>query len=1029
MSISRILLLFFLSGSTSLVYEVVWMRRLSLVFGHSIFSVSTVLTTFMSGLALGSYFAGRWSDRKRQTGHGPVELLKAYGKLELFIGLWGLLSLWLLNGVEAGFLALSRSGYQGSSLTVFLFLSSFCVLLPPTIAMGATLPIFTQVLVMRRNDTGQLLSRIYGLNTLGACLGAAIGGLVGLPNLGLNLTVAVTAVLNIFVTVLAYSLARDLPDTTPKTTEETSDEHASPLSPSLSRLVPLVFGLSGFAGMVYQLGWTRALVLSIGSSTYSFSIILTSFLASLGAGSYLYRRLFSRRQPSVRALALLQFFIALSALLVTVGMGYLPQLKLASFSWIGTSFPKVVAFDTAMVLLLLLPPTLALGLTFPLVTHLYSARLEELGRRLGEAYAANTAGAILGSFSGGFILLPWLGLENTIRVAATLNLLGGLLLLYSYSSQRAVRRRPEIAFVLATLGVMFFAPSWDLALMSSGLGIGYQGHVRRPNVIFYQDGVSSTVSVGLNSGIHPYIAVNGKTDASLTPSDRSTQLLLGLLPGVLHPNPSQVAVIGFGSGQTPVGLLSIPGVEEVRCAELEPAVLEAKKFFAPFSEGALEDPRLKLVEDDGRSFILGSPVKFDLIVSEPSNPWIAGIGNLYTKEFYEGARRQLNQGGIMAQWFHLYAVTEDDIALVYRTFFSVFPHGGLYRTSAGDILLIGSENPIELKLDRLSQVFGPDSRASFWLASLNLVEPQMLLATYLAERDEVLSWLETRGSEALNTDDLPLLEFRAPLGLYAARTGEQAFSAFHSLLPPSLKDDAAARQASALGRWILRYPIALEDEAEKLRKLEPQSDRLYPTLLEDLASGNDPDFLSLIDSAPSRDRGWLARLGIVWGQRQQLHGQLAGLYEKAWTGSPWSSHLWLLMGHAREMVRRNDLPKARSLYAQAATLTAGDDPLRESVKFAPTGGPEDIAMLRQAIERNPYIADTHHLLAQALHKAGDSQAALAEALESYRLYPLNEELTRLLSELYRERGNAEEVFRYAAEARALRSLERPSSAR
>ncbi len=1003
------------------------MRRLSLVFGHSIFSVSTVLTTFMSGLALGSYLAGRWSDRQRQLGRGPADLLKAYGKLELFIGLWALLSLVLLNGVEAGFLALSRSGQQGASLTVFLFFCSFLVLLPPTTAMGATLPIFTQVLVMRRGETGSLLSRIYGLNTLGACLGAALGGLVGLPNLGLNKTVVVTAAVNLLVTILAYSLTKDLDRQEPEPSTDEVPTTVREAPNATSRLVPLVFGLSGFAGMVYQLGWTRALVLSIGSSTYSFSIILTSFLASLGAGSYLYRRLFARRQPSVRDLSLLQFFIALTSLLVTVGMGYLPRLKMASFEMVGRSFFQVVVFDTVAVLLLLLPPTLALGLTFPLVTHLYSSRLEELGRRLGEAYAANTAGAILGSFLGGFVLLPLLGLENTIRAAASLNLLGGLALLLSYRSGRSVRRRPELAFVLATLGVMFLAPSWDLALMSSGVGIGYQGHVRRPNVIFYRDGVSSTVSVGLNGGIHPYIAVNGKTDASLTPSDRSTQLLLGLIPAALHSNPARVAVIGFGSGQTPVGLLSVPGVQEVRCAELEPAVLEAKSFFAPFSEGALEDPRLKLVEDDGRSFILGSPVKFDVIVSEPSNPWIAGIGNLYTQDFYEGARRQLNPGGLMAQWFHLYAVSEDDIALVYRTFFSVFPHGGLYRTSPGDILLIGSEQPVEMKPERLGQVFTPDSHASFWLASLNLVDPQMLLGTYLADRAEVMAWLQAQGPGHLNTDDRPLLEFRAPLGLFSPPIGEQAFKNFHSMVPPTLEADAAARQASALGRWILRYPIDLGGESATLRGMDPKGLGWYPALIDGLAQQKELDFLSLIIAARANDKGWLTRFGIVWSQKTEHYAQLAQLFEKAWQWSPPTSRLWLLLGQAREAARANDPPRARELFAQAAEMTTGEEPIRESVRLAPTGGPEDLVLLEKAIARNPNIAVTHRMLAEALFAADDDERALAEALESYRLFPLDEKLASLLSELYRKRGDAEKVFRYAAEAQHLRRMTSNSS--
>jgi len=422
--IARTLLLFFLSGATSLVYEVVWMRRLSLVFGHSIFSVSTVLTTFMSGLALGSYLGGRWSDRQRLGGRPATDLLKAYGKLELFIGLWGLLSLALLNGVEAGYLALSRGGSHGAPLTAFLFLCSFLVLLPPTTAMGATLPVFTQVLVWRRADTGELLSRIYGLNTLGACFGAAFGGLVGLPGLGLNKTVLLTVAANVVIAALATSLSGGLSANARAANAPANEPPAEePAAPPGSHLVPLVFGFSGFSGMVYQLGWTRGLVLSIGSSTYSFSIILTTFLASLGLGSFLYKRLFSKRLPQLRELAALQIFLGFSALLVTVGMGRLPMLKIKTLPLLNDSFAKVAAFDTVVVFFLLLLPTLALGLTFPLVTHLYTSRLDELGRKLGEAYAANTSGAILGSFLGGFVLLPWAGLKaNVLRREFCMNL-------------------------------------------------------------------------------------------------------------------------------------------------------------------------------------------------------------------------------------------------------------------------------------------------------------------------------------------------------------------------------------------------------------------------------------------------------------------------------------------------------------------------------------------------------------------------------------------------------------------------------
>ena len=1012
------------------------MRRLSLVFGHSIFSVSTVLTTFMTGLALGSYLGGRWSDQQRRQGRPPTDLLKAYGKLELFIGLWALLSLWLLNLVEAGFLALSRGGQQGAPLTAFLFLCSFLVLLPPTTAMGATLPVFTQVLVWRREDTGAFLSRIYGTNTLGACCGAAFGGLVGLPGLGLNLTVLVTAALNVVIAGLAQSLSGAL-------TTQAQAAAAKPDQPSEtprpaqppargSHWVPVVFGLSGFAGMVYQLGWTRALVLSIGSSTYSFSIILTTFLASLGLGSILYKRLFARRLPQVRDLGLLQIFISCTALLVTLGMGWLPYLKLLTLPSLGESFAKVAAFDTLVVFLLLLLPTLALGLTFPLVTHLYTSHLDELGKKLGEAYAANTTGAILGSFLGGFVLLPWLGLKHSIELAACLNLGGGLALLYLQRSDRSVRRRPELAMALATLGLLAFAPSWDLGLMSSGAGIGYQGQRVRPTPIYYRDGVTSTVTVGMNSGLHPYIAVNGKTDASLTPADRRTQLLLGLVPAALHPDPQEVAVIGFGSGQTPVGLLAVPEVKEVRCAELEPAVLEARRYFAPFSEGALEDPRLKMIVDDGRSFILGSPTKFDLIVSEPSNPWIAGIGNLYTRDFYEGCRRQLKEGGLMGQWFHLYAMSEPDIQMVYRTFFSVFPEGALYRTGPGDILLIGGETPPEMRPERLQKLFGGQGKAAFWLASLDLVEPNMMYCTYLASRAEVITYLDQRGEGfaqgPINTDDRPLLEFHAPFSLYSQRgVVAEATSSFTSLVPAAQSQDVGIQQAAVIGRLLLDLPFGVKEAVEHLSRLDPRGEHWYPSLLNAMIRRQPINFPPLIENARPQDQAWLVRLAIAWKVKLSEPDGLFQLYRMALAAPPPESRLWLLLGAAREAARLNDLAQARTFYAQALPLTAGDEPLAESgaLGSSPTEWNEEL--LRQAISRNPYSARTRHRLAQILVQQGKAEEALTQALEAYRLYPHNAEILDLLSDLYRQRGDSDRVLHYAAEARRARLVEEARS--
>ncbi len=1042
--ITRTLLLFFLSGATSLVYEVIWMRRLSLVFGHSIFSVSTVLTTFMAGLALGSFYGGRWSDQQRKKGAEPKTFLNAYGKLELFIGLWAVLSLGMLNVVEWGFLSLSRTGLYEFALVPLLFVCSFMVLLPPTTAMGASLPVFTQALVWHKAETGSFLSKIYGLNTLGACCGAATGGLIALPMLGLVKTMLLTACLNVVIALMARSLGSKISPLGAKPAAVLGEESPTPeVSETLipedqttpikeTNLVPFVFALSGFAGMVYQLGWTRALVLSIGSSTYSFSIILTTFLASLGLGSFLYRHLFHKRAPRLSDLALLQLLIGASALLVTLGIGQLPLFKIYTLPKLIGSFARVAAFDTLTVFVLLLVPTLALGLTFPLVTHLFTSSLEQLGKKLGEAYASNTTGAILGSFLGGFVLIPVLGVQNSIKLSAFLNLLGGVLLLWKGPAMRSLEKKGAAVLVAVTVGLLLLPVQWNLGLLSAGAGLSpMQSEIIVPP-IFFRDGMTSTVTVHLNFGTFPYLKVNGKTDASIALVDSPTQLLLGMVPAALHPDPKSIAVIGFGSGQTLVGLLSVPGVEKVQCAELEPAVLEASKYFEPFSEGAFDDPRLKLVEDDGRSFILGSSEKFDIIVSEPSNPWIAGIGGLFTSDFYQGCRRQLNEGGVMAQWFHIYSMSESDIQMVYRTFFQVFPNGALYQTSPGDILLIGTEEPSHFQPERLKEMFQQDADSWPWFASLGLIDSRMLYGTFLADRKELIEYLNRRGpgfeKGPVNTDDRPLLEFRAPLNLYSDRgDAEDSTSHFLSAVPPEVADRADIVQAGAICKILLslrRHPDAIFPHLESI---DPERKLWNPAILGPMFAQKPVAFTEIITRASDADKAWLTRLAIVWKTRIKDYAGLAELYDSALEQTGTSrARYWLLMGAAEEAARTENIEKARELYTEAIPLTEGAQPIFERGHLGGVDSWSE-ADLRKSLEINPNNGHSRYLLALVLARQERYPEALEQASESFSLFPLNSGVARLLVDLYRRQGDAGKVLHYMEKAREIESLDQTVS--
>lgn len=758
---------FYLSGMTGLIYEVLWTRRLTLTFGHTVLAVSTVLTAFMAGLALGSLAAGRASDRLSD--RDPIYFLKIYGWLETFVGVWALLSLPLLGVVEATYLKLATSGVQGTPLFLACFAGSMVVLVPPTTAMGATVPVMSKLLVHEKGDIGRLLSRLYGINTLGAVTGSALAGFLLLPALGLKLSLVLAAVVNLAIGAGAIYLG-GRPGAGPQrreleapAVEEEATEDAYP-----SFLVPLCFGLAGVASMAYQVGWTRALALSLGSSVYAFSAILVTFLTGLGLGSLLYPKVLGKREPRLRDLAWLQLGVGTLGGLTVPALGALPFLFYHLFKYVQESFVRVMLLDLSLAALVLIGPTFLMGLAFPLATHLYTKDLRLLGRSVGAVYSANTFGCIFGSFAAGFWLVPYLGAQYTLQLASALNLLVCVLLLTIEGRKTLV---PTVVAALLCVGVLLL-PKWREGVMGGGIAVYAERHqgmsleqlnrtLFRPPA-FYKDGLSCTVSVNFYGRDQMAMRVNGKVDASLGKTDKQTMYLTGYLPGLLHKGPKSVAVVGLGSGLTLQALANVPGVEKIECAELEPAVVQAGYYWKGFNGAVLDDPRVKMHLTDGRTFILGSPQKYDIIASEPSNPWIAGIGNLFTRDFYETCRNRLNPGGVMCQWFNLYAVSEQDLAMVLHSFFDVFPHGMVWQSAPGDLLLIGSETEVPLDLERVRQIWSSSPEVQRQFYEIGLEQPEQLLGHFLLTREKAL---EAFGKAPFNTDDRPLLEFSAPLSV------------------------------------------------------------------------------------------------------------------------------------------------------------------------------------------------------------------------------------------------------------------------
>lgn len=795
-----IFLCFFLSGASGLIYEIIWIRMLGLIFGHTVYAITTVLVAFIGGLGLGSYLGGRLADRAR-------DLLRIYGVLELGIGVYCLLTPWLLEIVKTVYLGLARSlDLPIGVYTLIQFFLAALVIVIPTTLMGATLPILTRFSVQDLGAVGRLVGSLYAVNTFGAVVGTYLVGFELLPALGMRTTLIVAAALNITVGGVVLVIGRSATGATPRAEAVaappvTRPAAAKPARATVAAWVLLsAFGLSGAASMVYEVAWTRALTLIIGSSTYAFSAMLVSFLIGIAAGSAWFARRATRSPASVVGFAVLQLAIAVSAATVFPFFDQLPGVFLRGFQF--SQSPEFIRLlQLSLSVAAMLAPTFCIGVTFPYVAQILTTDGGRIGAQVGAAYAANTVGAIAGSAVAGFFLIPGIGVEATIRSGIAINLAVGLAVLIACGLTTRARVATAGGMAAAIVAAALL-PSWDRQVMSSGVsvyasrymadspGTSWRDRLRTERLLYYRDGISATVTVHRQSSGQTILRVNGKTDASSV-SDLHTQLMSGHLPALLHPNPKTAFVIGLGSGVT-VGALTQHPLDRIDVAEIEPAVIEAAGFFDRENRRALSDPRVHVSATDGRNFLLAAPARYDLLISEPSNPWIGGIATLFTVEFFDIARRRLTPDGIMVQWVHSYVMAPEDLRMVIASFRTVFPHATLWTTMPGDYLLIGTLSPLAVDLDRLRAVYAANPHLRQDLKQIKFPSPDVLLADfYLDEHD-----LERLTAGApLNTDDRLPLEFSAPRNLYRDTIGLNAdmlraakTSQFPALAPRHLEE-------------------------------------------------------------------------------------------------------------------------------------------------------------------------------------------------------------------------------------------------
>ncbi|HEX4826158.1 MAG TPA: fused MFS/spermidine synthase [Candidatus Polarisedimenticolaceae bacterium] len=739
-------LLVFFSGAAALIYEVAWVRSLSLVFGGSHLAVTVVLSVYMGGIALGGWLLGRRAE-------SATRPLRLFGLLELGIGISAVAVLGLLMAYPFLYEPLARLAETDRAWLTFLrTLFSSAALLVPTTLMGGTLP------ALERAAPGRLAA-IYGINTLGAVAGALGSGFLLLPVLGVRATIFAAVATNAAVGLAAIALAARF------RTGVAAPSHAL----AELELTPVVVGIgvSGFCALGYEVLWTRMLTLVLGTSVYAFTIMLAAFLFGIGLGSH--AEAWFKARP-LRAFGIVQLVIGVSALGVTFLMRDLPshavRLQGAFSGTVSTEFAARQAASFAIAFATMSVPAFFMGVAFPLAAENAPVR---------RVLTVNTVGAILGAAASGFVLIPAFGIERALQMLVTVNLgVGAVVLTHAWRGRPAARAATlATAAVVAALAIV---PGWGRAWNEKYFAIfrntqrnafdsaeRIEDALENTDVLYYAEGANEIISVIQPRGGWQSFIVNGRPEATTSPMDMQCQRTLGHLPMLLHPHPRRVFVLGTGTGMT-LGATSVhPGVESIVLAEIEPKALVAARTFAAWNHRVLDDPRLRIVLNDGRNYLATTAETFDVVTADPIHPWSGGAAYLYTAEYFRTVARHLNPGGIACQWLPIYELTPADLAMVVRTFTESFPHTMIWLTHY-DAEIVGANAPIVLDEEALARRLAVPAVA------------QDLAAVEMGTVDDFLSFFLAgdRGARAfaaagrVNTDDNLALEFSAPRSMGVA---------------------------------------------------------------------------------------------------------------------------------------------------------------------------------------------------------------------------------------------------------------------
>lgn len=802
------MILFLFSGLISLVFQVSWLKMLVPIFGNTIWAVGTLLTAFMAGLALGSLLFGRIADR---TG-SP---LRIYGLLEGFIGVYGVLTLVIFSKLHLLYIPLyGMSGGDNLLMGMIKFVMALIILLPPTICMGATLPLLARQFTPDSESAGTGIGFLYTINTFGAVLGTFISGFFLIPMTGLQNTVIIAAVVNFVILGAVFLVTRgermgfDMKGLFKRT---------APDPQSKGSWILRIYFLCGFTALSYEVIWNRILTLHLGSSVYAYSIMLAVYLGGITLGAAVMSALLKYIKRPVMAFAIVQIVLAFDVILIINQFGGLTDvLGTMGDLLAGSSYLSFILTLVSSTLQLLILPTVLMGATFPLAVRLFVRHDAEVGTETGRLYAVNTTGTILGSFAAGFLVLPFLGAQKGLLLTAVINLALGLYLYFRDPEKEVAfgfkRLAAAAIMVVLFMGGYFFLTSPNQVILSAGV---FRDEGRdKVTLLAFEEDVYATVTVEEREGVKGkwrQVSLNGVNVAGTSSELFSIQKLQGHLPLLLHKNPKSVLHIGFGSGGTAWAVSQYP-VETITIAEISRSIIDkASKFFGMVNHGVLEDPRVEVVFTDGRNKVLADTRTYDVILSDSIHPRFSGNGSLYTYDYYQLLKKRLKPGGLVSQWLPFYSITPENFRMIVKSFYEVFPNTTVWycnNTINSYVIVIGKLDHGNIDFALMEKKLAIPGVAAD-LKEINCHTPYKILDFFFFANQKVGEFVKDVG---LHTDDNMAVEYLSGRALSKSITSYLNYISLLYFREP-VKDylintDASATERSEIFETLDRYFFA-----------------------------------------------------------------------------------------------------------------------------------------------------------------------------------------------------------------------------